>query len=70
MATADSDYLVGNDLEDLYELLEGRFLEDDIDFGRKLEYVMDEGEIEGKGMFKYEICDKEGVSSRGLKSHQ
>ena len=70
MATADSDYLVGNDLEDLYELLEGRFLEDDIDFGRKLEYVMDEGEIEEKGMFKYEICDKKGVSSRGLKSHQ
>ena len=31
---------------------------------------MDEGEIEGKGIFKCEICGKECVSSRGLKRHQ
>ena len=55
MATTGSDYLVGNDLEVLYELLEGGFLEDDIDFGRKLDSVMDEGEIEEKIMFKCEI---------------
>ena len=45
MATTGSDNLVGNDLEVLYELLEGGFLEDDIDFGRKLDSVMDEGEV-------------------------
>ena len=56
MATAGYDYLVGNDLEVLYELLEGVFLEDDTDFGRKLDSVMDEGEIEKKVMFKCEIC--------------
>ena len=57
--TAGSDYLVGNDLEVLYEPLERGFLEDDIDFGRKLDSVMDEGEIEEKRMFKCEICGKE-----------
>ena len=30
MATAGSDYLIGNNLEDLYELLKGGFLEDHI----------------------------------------
>ena len=58
MATRGSDYLVGNDLEVLYELLEEGLMEDDIDFGRKLDSVMDEGEIEEKEMFKCEICDK------------
>ena len=59
MVTAGTDYLVENDLEDLYELLEGEFLEDNIDFGRKLDSVMDKGEIE-------ENC-KEYVFSRGVK---
>ena len=67
MATTGSDYLVGNDLEVLYELLEEGFLEDDIDFGRKLDSVMDEGEIEEKGMFRHKICGKECINSRGLK---
>ena len=58
MATRGSDYLVGNDLQTLYELLEGEFLEDDIDFGHKLHSVMDESEIEEKGMCKCEICGK------------
>ena len=31
MATAGTDYLVENDLEDLYELLERGLLEDNID---------------------------------------
>ena len=31
---------------------------------------MGEGEIEEKGMFKCKICDKECVSSHGLKRHQ
>ena len=59
MATAGTDYLVENDLEDLYELLERGLLEDNIDFGRKLDSVMDKGEIE-------ENC-KEYVFSRGVK---
>ena len=59
MASTGSDYLVGNKLEVFYELLEGRFLEDDIDFGRKLDSVMDEEKKKEKGMFKCEICGKE-----------
>ena len=51
MATPGSDYFVGNGLEDLYKLLERRFLEDNIDFGCKLHSVTDEGEIEEKRMF-------------------
>ena len=49
LATAGSDYLVGNNLEVLYKFLEGGF---SIDFGRTLYSVMDEGKIEEKGMFK------------------
>ena len=48
IATTGSDYLVGNNLEVLYELLQGGFLEDDIDFGRKLDSVMNEGEKKKK----------------------
>ena len=58
MATTGSYYLVGNNLEVLYELLERGYLEDDIDYGRKLDSVMDEGEIEEKGMLRCEICGK------------
>ena len=39
-------YLVENDLKLLRELLVGGFSKDDIDFGRILNSVMDEGEIE------------------------
>ena len=52
MSAANSDYLVENDLEDLYEVLEGGFLKDDKDFGWILDSLMDEGQTEVKGMFK------------------
>ena len=45
-------------------------MEDGIDFGCKLDSVMDEREIEVKGMFKGEIWGKECLSSRDLKRHQ
>ena len=70
MAVAGNDYLVGNNLEDFYERLERGFLEDDINFGCKLDSVMDEIEIEEKGMFICEVCGKECMSSRGSKRHQ
>ena len=70
MAIAGNDYLVGNNLENFYERLKRGFLEDDINFGCKLDSVMDEGEIEEKGMFICEVCGKECVSSRGLKRHR
>ena len=60
MVTTDSDYLVEINFEVLYELLEREFLEDDIDFGLKLDSVRDEGEIKDKGI----------VSSCGLKRHE
>ena len=52
LATAGSECLVGNNLEVLYKFLEGGFSIDDIDLGRTLYSVMDEGEIEERGMFK------------------
>ena len=48
LVATGSDYLVGSDLEFLYELLEGEFSKDDIYFSRKLNSVMDEEEIEEK----------------------
>ena len=62
--------MIGNDLEVLYELQEGGFSKHAIDFGRKLNSVMDEGEIEAKRMFKCDIKGKEFASSRGLERHQ
>ena len=63
LATTGRDYLVENDLEVLYELLEGGFSIEDIDFGRKLNSVMDEGEtVEEKGMLKCVTFGKECAS--------
>ena len=45
-------------------------MEDDLDSGRKLDSVLVEWEIEGKGMFKWETWGKGCMSSSGLKRHQ
>ena len=45
-------------------------MEDDLHSGRKLDSVLVEWEIEGKGMFKWETWGKGCMSSSGLKRHQ
>ena len=69
MAAEDSVYLSGENLEELFKLLEGGFLDDDEDFNRELESAPTaEENVEGKKCYVCEICGKECVpSSRGLK---
>ena len=62
-----SVYLSGGSLEEMYELLEGSFLNDDVDFNKELDDVTSAEEIDDKKkVFKCTLCGKECVSSRGL----
>ena len=66
-----SVYLSGENLEELHELLEGGFLDDDEDFNRELESATTtEENAEGKKVNMCEIFRKECVSLRGLKRHE
>ena len=68
---AEGVYLPGENFEELHELLEGGFLDDDEDFNRELENATTaEENVEGKRVYVCEICGKECVSSRGLKRHE
>ena len=71
MAAEGSVYLSGENLEELHELLEGGFLDDDEDFNRELESATTaEENVEEKKIYVCEISGKECVSSRGLKRHE
>ena len=68
MAAENSVYLSGDSLEEIYELQEGGFLVDDVDFNKELDAVISTEEInDKKKIFKCNMCGKECVSSRGLK---
>ena len=68
MAAENSVYLSGDSLEEIYELREGGFLVDDVDFNKELDAVISTEEInDKKKIFKCNMCGKECVSSRGLK---
>ena len=68
MAAENSVYLSGDSLEEIYELLEGGFLVDDVDFNKELDAAISTEEIDDKQkIFKCTMCGKECVSSRGLK---
>ena len=70
MAAESSIYLSGDSLEEIYEPLEGGFLDDDVDFNEELDAVTSTEEIDDKKkVFKCTMCGKECVSSRGLKRH-
>ena len=59
MAAEGSVYLCGENLEELHELLEGGFLDDDEDFNRELESATTaEENMEGKKIYVCEICAK------------
>ena len=71
MAAEGRVYLSGQNLEELQELLEGGFLDEDKDFNRELESATTtEENVEGKKVYVCEICGKECVSARGLKRHE
>ena len=70
MAAESSVYLSGDSLEEIYELLEGGFLDDDVHFHKELDAVTSTEEIDDKKkVFKCTMCRKECVSARGLKRH-
>ena len=48
MARESSVYLSGDSIEEIYELLEGGFLDDDVDFNKKLDAVTSTEEIDDK----------------------
>ena len=69
LAAESSVCLSGDNLEEIYELLEG-FLGDDIDFIKKVDAVTSAEEIDDKKkVFKYTMCGKECISPEGLKRH-
>ena len=70
MTAESSVYLSGDSLQEIYELLEGGFLDDDVDFKKELDASTSTEEIyDKKTVFKCTMCGKECISSRGLKRH-
>ena len=70
MAAENSVYLSGDSLKEIYELLEGGFLDHDVDFNKELDAVTStEENNDKKKVFKCTVCGKECVSSHGLKRH-
>ena len=61
MAAESSVYLSGDSFEEIYELLEEGFLDDDVDFNKELDAVISTEE---------KMCAGKNVSSRGLKRIQ
>lgn len=51
MAAESGVYLSGDNLEEIYELLEGGFLVDDADFNKELDVVTSTEEINEKNKF-------------------
>ena len=71
MANFSGDFLIGEDLEDIFNLLEGSFLENDDDLCQlvnDIAYEVD-GDEENIGGFKCSQCDKICKSQRGLTRH-
>ena len=48
MAAESIVYLLGDSIEEIYELLEGGFVDDDVDFNKKLDAVTSTEEIDDK----------------------
>ena len=70
MATESRVYLSGYSLEEIYELLEGGFLNNNVDFNKELVAVTStEKNDERKKVFKCTVHGKGCASSHGLKKH-
>ena len=71
MAQRDGDFLAGEDLDDLYFLLEGGFLEDDADFNVEIDALVSEvAAVPSDSTYKCDQCDKICKSKRGLSRHK
>ena len=66
------DYFAGEDLDDLFELLDGGFLDDDANFNVELDTVVTEITKDGvdAAFFRCQQCDKICKSQRGLTRHR
>ena len=71
MATEGKVYLSGENIGEIYELLEGGFEDGDEVFNKELESAtaMEEN-VEGKKVYMSEICGKECVSLTGFTWHE
>ena len=70
MAAESSLYLSGDSLEEIYELLEGGFSDDHVDFNEELDVITSTVQNDDKKKdFKCTVFGRNCVSSRGLKRH-
>ena len=70
MAAESSVYLWGDSLQEICEMLESGFLDDDLNFNKELDAVTSTEENDDKKeVYKCTVCGKECVSSQGLKRH-
>ena len=67
MAGRQDDFLTGADLDELYSLLDGGFLDENFDLEEELESVIPEKTSEGQ--FLCERCSKTYKTQRGLSRH-
>ena len=72
MAALEADFLVGEELEELFVLLDGVFLDEDVDFNAEIDSMVKEvaDSEENTSGFKCDLCRKVCKSERGLARHQ
>ena len=73
MAALEADFLVGEELEELFVLLDGGFLDEDVDFNAEIDSMVKEvaDSEENTSGFKCDLCRKVCKSERGLaRGHQ
>lgn len=68
MAAPREDFLEGEDLGDLYYLLDGGFLDEDFEIDKDLDSLLIEESLEKS--FKCNLCDKVCKAQRGLTRHK
>ena len=70
MAQKDGDFLAGEELDDLYFLLDGGFLDDGADFNVEIDAVVSEVAVDpSDSTYRCDKCDKVCKSKRGLSRH-
>ena len=67
MATANSDFLVGEELDDLFFLLDSGALDEDLELDKDLDSVVPQESPDE--IFSCDICDKVCKTRRGLTRH-
>ena len=67
MAALEADFLVGEELEELFMLLDGGFLDEDVDFNAEIDSMVKEvaDSEENTSGFKCDLCKSERGLARG-----